>query len=140
MAVSLLLLSTSAAAIPPWCVNESAPAIPQMYGDLGAIDLVGPRGETGQYIDVPAAVAPLFRQGLAQLWGFNNLEALRSFEAAAELSPQCALCHWGVAMAYAPNINYILENQTMLNTAANRANALARQQATLPLLLSQYCA
>jgi hypothetical protein len=127
----------ASAAIPPWCLNESAPAVPHMYGDLGHVDLVGPRGEVGQYIDVPAAAAPLFSQGLAQLWGFNNVEALRSFEAAAELVPECALCHWGVAMAFAPNINYILENQTMLNTAANRANQLASQQATLLLLFSQ---
>ena len=131
------LFSLASAAIPPWCLNESAPAVPHMYGDLGHVDLVGPRGEVGQYIDVPAAAAPLFSQGLAQLWGFNNVEALRSFEAAAELVPECALCHWGVAMAFAPNINYILENQTMLNTAANRANQLASQQATLLLLFSQ---
>ena len=106
----------------PWCLDPSAPAQPGMYGDLG-VDLIGPRGTAGQYHDVPASVAPLWQQGLAHLWGFNHVEAYRNFDAATTLEEACALCWWGRAAALAPNINYVIENQTVLNLAVSAAIA-----------------
>src|SRR5687767_15164464 len=46
-----------------------------------------------------------FDQGLRLTYGFNHDEAVRSFERAAELDPDCAMCHWGIAYALGPNIN-----------------------------------
>jgi tetratricopeptide (TPR) repeat protein len=46
-----------------------------------------------------------FDQGLRLTYGFNHDEAVRSFERAAQLDPDCAMCHWGVAYALGPNIN-----------------------------------
>jgi tetratricopeptide (TPR) repeat protein len=46
-----------------------------------------------------------FDQGLAFLYGFNHDEAIRSFEAAAESDPQCAMAFWGIAAANGPHIN-----------------------------------
>ena len=46
-----------------------------------------------------------FDQGLALLYGFNRPEALRSFRRAAELDPQAAMPHWGIAMALGPYLN-----------------------------------
>jgi len=46
-----------------------------------------------------------FNQGLAFLYGFNHDEAIRSFEAAAALDPQCAMAFWGIAAANGPHIN-----------------------------------
>ena len=46
-----------------------------------------------------------FDQGLALIYGFNHEEALRSFQRAAELDPQCAMAWWGVALAVGPNYN-----------------------------------
>ena len=46
-----------------------------------------------------------FDQGLRLTYGFNHDEAARSFERAAELDPDCAMCHWGIAYAVGPNIN-----------------------------------
>ena len=46
-----------------------------------------------------------FNQGVAMMFGFNHMEAIRSFQAAAELDPDCAMAWWGVACAYGPNIN-----------------------------------
>lgn len=40
-----------------------------------------------------------FDQGLALLHCFWDYEALRAFEEAARLDPDCAMCHWGVARA-----------------------------------------
>jgi len=46
-----------------------------------------------------------FNQGLALVYGFNHDEAVRSFKRAAELDPNLAIAHWGVALALGPNIN-----------------------------------
>jgi len=46
-----------------------------------------------------------FNQGLAFLHGFNHGAAIRSFKEAARLDPQCAMAHWGIALASAPHIN-----------------------------------
>ncbi len=42
-----------------------------------------------------------FDQGLALLHSFWDYEALRSFEQAVRLDPDCALCHWGLYRALA---------------------------------------
>jgi tetratricopeptide (TPR) repeat protein len=47
-----------------------------------------------------------FDQGLAFLYGFNHRAAIRAFEQAAEIDPQCAMAHWGVALACGPHINF----------------------------------
>ena len=46
-----------------------------------------------------------FDQGLTLCWAFNHPEAIRSFERAAKLDPDCAMALWGLAFAYGPNIN-----------------------------------
>lgn len=46
-----------------------------------------------------------FNQGLAWLQGFNHAAAIRSFAEAAELDPQCAMAHWGIALAAGPHLN-----------------------------------
>ena len=46
-----------------------------------------------------------FDQGLCFLYAFNHDEAIRSFEHAATLDPDCAMAHWGVAIASGPHIN-----------------------------------
>jgi tetratricopeptide (TPR) repeat protein len=40
-----------------------------------------------------------FDQGLAFLFGFNQDEAIRSFEAASQCDPDCAMAYWGIASA-----------------------------------------
>jgi tetratricopeptide (TPR) repeat protein len=42
-----------------------------------------------------------FDQGLALLHCFWDYEALRAFEHAAGLDPECAMCHWGLSRALA---------------------------------------
>lgn len=46
-----------------------------------------------------------FRQGFALLYAFNHWEAIRAFKVAQTAEPNCAICYWGEATAYAPNIN-----------------------------------
>lgn len=46
-----------------------------------------------------------FEQGLNYLFGFNHGASIRSFQEAARLDPECAMAHWGVALASGPHIN-----------------------------------
>lgn len=46
-----------------------------------------------------------FNQGMVLAYGFNHAEAARSFQEAARLDPECALCYWGEALVLGPNIN-----------------------------------
>jgi len=50
--------------------------------------------------------ARYFNQGLGFVHGFNHSAAIRSFQAAAELDPSCAMAHWGIALASGPHINF----------------------------------
>lgn len=47
-----------------------------------------------------------FDQGLRLVFGFNHGAAIRSFQEAARLDPDCAMAHWGVALASGPHINF----------------------------------
>jgi len=46
-----------------------------------------------------------FDQGLALAFGFNHDGAIDAFRTAARLDPDCAICWWGIAFSYGPNIN-----------------------------------
>jgi tetratricopeptide (TPR) repeat protein len=70
-----------------------------------------------------------FDQGLALLHGFNHAGAIRSFQEAARLDPQCAMAHWGVALATGPHINYALVPPPMAELAWKEIT-LAKQHAS----------
>ena len=52
-----------------------------------------------------------FDQGLRLIYAFNHEEAIRSFEAAAQLDSQAAMPYWGIALALGPNINSEMEKK-----------------------------
>jgi len=58
-----------------------------------------------------------FNQGLAFLHGFNHNAAIRSFQEATRLNPECAMAHWGIALACGPHINYPLVPPPMAELA-----------------------
>ncbi len=68
-----------------------------------------------------------FDQALALVYGFNHDEAVRSFKRAAELDPQLAMAHWGVALALGPNINMDVDadHEKAAYEAVQKALALA---------------
>ena len=80
-----------------------------------------------------ASQAPLaqkyFHQGVALTWGFNPVEAARSFEAATRADPRCALCWWGLAWAQGPNINSDMaaDASSRVQAALAKARALTAQ-------------
>jgi len=46
-----------------------------------------------------------FDQGLSLIYAFNHEEAAKAFRRAAELDPNLAMAHWGIALAVGPNYN-----------------------------------
>jgi tetratricopeptide (TPR) repeat protein len=46
-----------------------------------------------------------FDQGMTLYFGFNHVEAIRSFKKAAQLDPKAAMPHWGISIALGPNYN-----------------------------------
>src|SRR5881392_2246026 len=69
-----------------------------------------------------------FNQGLAFIHGFNHASAIRSFQEAAKADPDCAMAHWGVALAAGPHINYPLVPPPMAELAWKELT-LAQQHA-----------
>jgi len=69
-----------------------------------------------------------FNQGLRFMQGFNHAEAISSFVQAQELDPECAMCFWGEAISYGPNINYVMiaDDYPRAHEAAVRAHQLAQ--------------
>jgi tetratricopeptide (TPR) repeat protein len=65
-----------------------------------------------------------FDQGMVLAFGFNHAESIRSFKAAQELDPSCAMCFWGEAMATGPNINVTSKGKAVMSDA-DRASAFA---------------
>ena len=89
-------------------VAAFAPAAPgarvQLYDDLGKIHFP---------ITTSSPVAQrYFDQGLALAYGFNHAGAIASFREAQRIDPRCALCFWGEALAYGPNINAPMDPAT----------------------------
>lgn len=105
----------AAGAQPASGAHASADATVPLYDNLGK-----------HHYTITTAV-PLaqryFDQGLRLYYAFNHQEAIRAFTEAARLDPTCAMCYWGIALAYGPNIN------APMDAAAGRAAHDAIQQA-----------
>lgn len=86
-----------------------------------------------------------FDQGLAFVYAFNHDEAIRSFKRAAELDPNLAMAHWGVALALGPNINLDVdpEREKAAYEASQKALSLAarapdNERAYIDALVKRY--
>jgi tetratricopeptide (TPR) repeat protein len=79
------------------------------------------------------ATQQYFDQGLRFVYGFNHAEAIRSFTRAAELDPTCAMCYWGIALAYGPHVNAPMDSASGVAAYAAAQKALAlKAHATAP--------
>src|SRR5437773_3835381 len=87
-----------------------------------------------------------FDQGLAFLHGFNHRAAIRAFQQAAELDPNCAMAHWGVALVCCPHINFSTVPPSAAELAwkeislalENAANASPVERALINALAKRY--
>src|SRR5438034_844720 len=84
-------------------------------------------------ITTPVSLAQrYFDQGMRLLYGFNHGEAIRSFNHAAQLDSNCAMCYWGVAYAYGPHVNAGMDSAAGLAAYQALQQALARERAASP--------
>lgn len=111
-----------------WCVvvgwsqpvgaQPATPAVP-LLKDLGDLHhpITTSSKHTQQYFD----------QGLRLAYAFNHDEAHKSFQEAARLDPQCAMCYWGMALVLGPNINMPMDAaaEAPAHDAAQKAVSLA---------------
>ena len=95
-----------------------------LYTDLGDhhVPITTPVSLAQQYFD----------QGMRLLYGFNHGEAIRSFNHAAQLDPNCAMCYWGVAYAYGPHVNAGMDSAAGIAAYKALVQALARQRGASP--------
>lgn len=88
-----------------------------------------------------------FNQGLNLYYGFNHLEAYRSFKEAARIDPSCAMAYWGQALSLGPNINLPMDpaDTETVYKALQQALALqdevtAKERALINALSKRYTA
>ncbi|MGJ0484234.1 MAG: hypothetical protein ACR65R_06820 [Methylomicrobium sp.] len=86
-----------------------------------------------------------FDQGLILAYGFNHLEAARSFREAYRLDPACALCYWGEALVLGPNINapmapadVPIAYRSLQQAQTLARKATAKEQALISALAKRY--
>ena len=73
-----------------------------------------------------------FDQGLKLMFGFNHGAAIRSFKEAAKLDPECAMAHWGVALANGPHINLPITTRRWSRRHGRNCNSRKNTPPTRP--------
>lgn len=117
--------------------QSDEPEVP-LYDNLGSHEYAITTG-------VPLAQR-YFNQGLRLYYAFNHAEAIRAFNEAARLDPACAMCYWGAALAYGPNINLPMDSAAAvaayeaLQKARAAKGASARERALIEALSQRYAA
>lgn len=134
-ALTLLLLAVAV----PAPAQTAAPASVPLFDNLGTHH----RAIT---TNVPLAQR-YFDQGLRLYYAFNHAEAIRAFAEAARVDTECAMCHWGFALAHGPNINAPMERDAALAAydAIQKAIALestvnSTERALIRALTARYAA
>ncbi|PYP81149.1 MAG: hypothetical protein DMD35_02505 [Gemmatimonadetes bacterium] len=86
-----------------------------------------------------------FDRGLRFVYAFDHADAIRSFRLAQRIDPTCAMCSWGEALAFGPNINVAMDSASGVaaNAAIRRAISLAagtslRERAYIAALAARY--
>ncbi len=136
--ISLLWLAGLAVTAAPAHGQESARAVP-LYGNLGDHHYAVSTHDS--------LVQKYFDQGLRLYYAFNHAEAIRSFEEAARRDPGCAMCFWGVALSYGPNINLPMDSvsgraafQALQRAVEVAQRSSAGEQALIGALSRRYLA
>ncbi|MGH7506414.1 MAG: hypothetical protein ACRELX_12215 [Longimicrobiales bacterium] len=73
-----------------------------------------------------------FDQGVRLIYGFNHAEAIASFREALRHDPDCAMCYWGIAQAYGPNINLAMDSASGAAAYDAARAAIERASQTTP--------
>ena len=86
-----------------------------------------------------------FNQGLRLYYAFNHAEAIRAFREAQRLDATCAMCYWGEALAWGPNINLPMDSAAgvaahaaVVRARAAQGSATPRERALIAALATRY--
>jgi tetratricopeptide (TPR) repeat protein len=125
--------------------HHHEPPSDQIKGTVRLLDGLGRLNHPVSTLNIEAQ--KFFNQGLSMIYGFNHGEAVRSFRRAAEIDPNLAMAHWGVALALGPNINAGMDDDAHKHAyaAVKQAQRLAasaspREQAYIAAIATRYSA
>lgn len=105
-----------------------SPALP-----ADSVPLFDNLGDHHHPISTPNPTAQrYFDQGVRLYYAFNHQEATRAFREAARHDPDCAMCYWGVALAFGPNINLPMDEASGAEAYAAIREASAREEHASP--------
>jgi tetratricopeptide (TPR) repeat protein len=144
----LRTLAVTIAVVLSACADTDEPSVEAATRGHAAVPLYTNLGSYHRSIttDVPET-QQYFDQGIRLTYGFNHDEAIRAFEEAARLDPECAMCYWGIAYALGPNINAPMDPSVVGRAyeAVQRASELASgasgvERALIEALAQRYTA
>ncbi|SCZ67605.1 tetratricopeptide repeat protein [Thiohalomonas denitrificans] len=113
-------------------IAVSQPSAAQQHAAAGQGDEAPLYDDLGDHhyaitTDVPKAQA-YFDQGLRLYYAFNHAESIRAFREAQRLDPRCAMCWWGEALAWGPNINLPMDADAAVAAYDALQGALERRE------------
>ncbi|MEZ5894542.1 MAG: hypothetical protein R3C58_15520 [Parvularculaceae bacterium] len=117
--------------------EDTDPSGPKLTPDLGAIHyaVTSSKPETQGWFD----------QGVAYVYNFNHAEGVKAFKQAQKIDPDCAMCYWGEAFAYGPNINAPMSDDdvpaawaAVQKAVSLKAKASAKEGALIDALAKRY--
>jgi len=148
--ISFSLMLACACATSPKAEQASTTPIPaSAEGGERTAPLLEDMGDLHWPISTDSELAQrYFDQALTLAYGFNHLEAERSFREAARLDDECAICFWGAALVLGPNINdpvptperEVTAYQTLGEAVARVEYASDKERALIEALQSRYAA
>jgi tetratricopeptide (TPR) repeat protein len=118
MLLPALVATLALAGQPVGATNDTVP----LYDNLG--------DHHRQITTTVPAAQKYFDQGLRLYYAFNHPEAIRAFRAAQRLDSLCAMCYWGEALAWGPNINMPMDSAGGVAAHASLQHALALRART----------
>ncbi len=132
------------ASVPSWGTESTAASPSKSVTDT--VPLYTNLGSHHKSISTKVpATQQYFDQGLRFVYGFNHAEAIRSFKHAAELDSTCAMCYWGIALAYGPHVNAPMDSASgvaayaaVQKALALKSNATASERAYIEALAQRY--
>lgn len=144
--INRVFATATAAALLASCSARTGDDTQQSDAGAAAVPLYDNLGNLHRAVTTNSPEAQsYFDQGLRLTYAFNHPEAIRAYREAARLDPTCAMCYWGEALAYGPNINLPMDSasavaahEAITKATDNAAGATPTEQALISALARRY--
>ncbi len=146
LTISRVLATAVVAALLASCTARTGDDTQQSDPGTTAVPLYDNLGSLHYPVTTTSAEAQsYFDQGLRLTYAFNHPEAIRAYREAARLDSTCAMCYWGEAFAYGPNINLPMDSasavaahEAITKASQHAAGASEKEQALIGALSRRY--